>query len=337
MRSLLDISASTDAIVDLADWVEISTFINDDKSVSKEDLVRALMRAGSDRAEGEFREKAAETFDELSNRFEAMEQVGVPAPTSAYPFEVDGDLLRREADPFDAEHSGLVYTFLLGITRASMDSRSRQLRDIDPTQLFERVCAESLCQFWGGRSSLSDVFVTGTSNKALGARVQRRFEKLINQLANHLHEGVGWKPEAKSPGTGDGGLDLAVWRKFGDKRPGGLVGFAQCKSGDHWRDHLGRHNPGSICHRFFRKPLILPPLPIYMVPCRVSLDDWEHVMKQHSGILFDRCRIARFGTGLDSELLDSCKKWLEAVIERERQLLIKKKLKPPPVVGGTAP
>ncbi len=336
MRSLLDISATTDAIEDLADWVEISTFFHDDRTVSQEDLVRSLVRAGGDRAEQSAREKAIEAFDELSSRESAMGSDVAAFPFSSYPFEVDGDVLKRTAEPFDSSNTGLLYAFLLAITRASMDSKSRRLNEIDPTILFEELCAESLCQFWGGRSALADVFVTGTSNRSIPPGATRRFPRLIDALARHLHEGLGWKAGAISPGAGDGGLDLAVWRKFQDKRPGNLVGFAQCKTGEHWRDHLGRHNPRSISTRFFSARTVLAPLPIYMVPCRVSLDEWTHVMEQHSGLLFDRCRIAHFGTYTSSAIVKNCETWLNAAINREMNGLIERGLRsaPVPIASG---
>lgn len=322
MRSLLDISANTDTIEDLADWAEISSFFHDDKTVSQEDLVRALVRAGGTRAEDTAREKAAEAFDELGNRSIAIGSDVVTYPATAYPFEIDGDLLRRTVEPLDSGNPGLLYAFLLAVTRASMDSRSRTLSKIDPTALFEEVCAESLCQFWGGRSPGSDVFVAGTSNRAIAVGERRRFPKLINMLAEHLQEGGGWKKGARSPGAGDGGLDLAVWRRFHDKRPGGLVGFAQCKTGDHWRNHLGRHNPRSVCQKYFSSRVILPPMPVYMVPCCVSLTEWVDVMEQHSGILFDRCRITHFGTHMTPATIGTCALWLRAAIDRELDLLI---------------
>jgi hypothetical protein len=208
-----------------------------------------------------------------------------------------------------------------------MDSQTRQLKGLDPTLLFEEVCAEALCQFWGGRSSLSDVFIAGTSNRTAPAG-SHRFPTIINRLATHLQEGGGWKKGAPSPGAGDGGLDLAVWRRFHDKRPGGLVGFAQCKTGDHWRNHLGRRNPTSICGTYFVSPLVLAPLPVYMVPCRVGLDEWVNVMQQHMGILFDRCRITTFGTGLPDDLVKNCDSWVKAAIARELRDLEKKGMIP---------
>jgi hypothetical protein len=324
----------------LADWVEISTFFRDDKSVSQEDLVRALVREGGSRSEDRARELASDTFAELSEREAA---IGIPVATSAiaaYPYEVDGSLLRLSVDPFDAANTGLLYSFLLGITRASMDAETRTLNGVDPTGVFEELCAETLCQFWGGKTPLSDVFVTGTSNKAV-PNDQLRFPSMIDLLTGHLCEGAGWKKGAKSPGAGDGGLDIAVciavWRRFNDKRPGGLVGFAQCKTGDHWRNHLGRKNPRSICGKFFSSPLLLDPLSLYMVPCRVAIEDWRTATEEHNGILFDRCRIANFGTHLSAAVIGNCVTWLRSAIDRERQELIKRGLLPNPAAAVAAP
>jgi hypothetical protein len=332
MRSLLDLSARRDSVVDLADWVEISAFFRDDKSVSQEDLARSLVREGGDRSEDSAREKAIDAFNELAAREAAVGNIIGADPTAAYPFEIDGDLLKLIGNPLDGNNSGIVYAFLLAITRASMEAETRQLNGLDPTTVFEEVCAETLCQFWGGRSPLSDVFVTGTSNK-IATPPKKRFPTLVDILAGHLCEGGGWKQGAKSPGAGDGGLDLAVWRRFHDKRPGGLVGFAQCKTGDYWKEHLGKHNPEAICHRFLREPLVLSPLPIYMVPCRVGLDEWVGVMREHRGVLFDRCRIANFGTHLPAATIANCVAWLSGAIDRERQELIKKGLLPDPAAA----
>jgi hypothetical protein len=320
MRSLVDLSARCDRIVDLADWVEISTFFRDDKSISEEDLARSLIREGGARFEKAAREKAEAAFDELSSRAEAVGTTD-ENPVALYPFKLEGTVLTLVQDPFRDDHAGLLYSFLLAITRASMESTSRQLNAIDPTGLFEEICAEALCQFWGGRTPISDVFVAGTSNKTLPKQKKGRYPTIINAIAKNLQEGVGWKKTARSPGAGDGGLDVVVWRRFNDKRPGGLVGFAQCKTGDSWRDHLGKNNPESIAHKFFTTPLVLAPMAIYMVPCRVDEEEWEHTMRSHKGLLLDRCRITTFGTKLSDEIITRCTSWLQAAIEREQQKL----------------
>lgn len=336
MRSLLELSARTDTAVELADWVEMSAFFRADRTTSKEDLVRALIREGSNRSEQTYRDKATEAFNELDARDQAIGNSAADVPVACYPFEVDGDVLKLTQDPFDAKRTGLMYTFFLAITRASMDSQSRQLKSLDPTTLFEEVCAESLCQFWGGRSPVADVFITGTSNQDTVDQGQGRYRAIIDALTGHLQEGGGWKKGAKSPGAGDGGLDVAVWRRFQDKRPGGLVGFAQCKTGDRWREHLGKNNPNSICHSYFTSPLVLAPTAIYMVPCRVSLDEWSNVMRKHIGILFDRCRITTFCTNVNAQLINDCSTWTQAAIESETAELLKKKLINTPSTTGTA-
>ncbi|MGH7138278.1 MAG: hypothetical protein ACREHD_21215 [Pirellulales bacterium] len=325
MRSLLDLPARADCTLDLADWAEISAFFHDDRSISEEDLVRALVRGGdAGKAEHAAREMATEAFNELSTRETAIGNSLNVHPHSAYPYAIDGPLLKLSVDPFSENNPGLLYAFLLAITRASMDSGSRRMKGIDPTLLFEELCADVLCRFWGGSSDLSGVFVTGTSNKDVPLNTRKRFQKLIGALAGHIEEFGGWKDGAKSPGAGDGGLDMAVWRKFRDKRPGNLIGFAQCKTGDHWKDHLGRRNPESICHRFFRNRVALSPLAIYMVPCRVSEEEWEEVMLQHRGLLFDRCRIVNFGMDLAPRTLKKCASWLEAALTKERKALVSK-------------
>ena len=64
-----------------------------------------------------------------------------------------------------------------------------------------------------------------------------------------------------APRGGDGKLDLmVVWRKFSDGRPGVLAGFAQCKTGIHWRDHLAKLEPAAFSGKFMRQQLIVSPL-----------------------------------------------------------------------------
>ncbi len=335
MRSLCEISARSHTIEELADWVEISCFFRADRSVSKEDLVRSLVREGGNRFERTAREKATSAFDELETRSDSIGNTIGCSPIAVYPFDVDGDVLRLKVDPFADERAGLLYVFLLAVTRASMEASTRRLKRIDPTHLFEEVCADSLCQFWGGKSALADVLVAGTSNRG-AATVGRRFPIIVDTLAGHLKEGGGWKPGARSPGAGDGGLDLAVWRRFHDGRPGSLVGFAQCKTGDHWQDHLGTKNPLSFCHKYFQRPLVITPMPIYMVPCRVSVEEWSDVIRRHSGILFDRCRIANYGTHISPETTEKCAAWTVAAIEREMNDLIERGLvRATPVIGAT--
>src|SRR5689334_7868619 len=122
--NLLWLSSSDDQIVELADWVEVSTLFREDKSVSRQDLVRALCREQS--ISDHVAEKIAEeVFIELQDR---QKSCGKNPSTSAafYPFKLDspGDLLKRQENRLNPE-AETMYLFLLTITRADMSSSKR--------------------------------------------------------------------------------------------------------------------------------------------------------------------------------------------------------------------
>lgn len=312
-RSLLDLSVGDNLVIECADWVEMATLFKDDKTISQGDLARQLQKANIV-AKAKADEVAIETFDELNNRATALASF---TRTASYPFELvgGGKVLRLARRPSVKTNAGLVYLFLLTITRASMDSRHRKLASLDPTNVFEHLCAGALLSFWGGLKPQRDVFLMGTSRTA----GTHKFPALVTQLCKGLGEGQGWKPTAKSPRAGDGGLDVAVWTRFEDGRSGGLVAFAQCKTGDNWREHLGRKGPASFVHAYLSRPLVLDPLHIFMVPCRVEEGNWEYYTRQAKGLLFDRCRITSFSGSIARPVLLNCKNWLEAAINLERK------------------
>jgi hypothetical protein len=137
------------------------------------------------------------------------------------------------------------------------------------------------------------------------------------QDAQFLLDGNGWRLGALSPGGGDAKLDLAAWRRFADKRQGGLLGFAQCKTGVHWKDHLTKLRPETFCRRFFQQVPTVLPVRLYMVPNRIGSHRWE----EHSldgGLLMDRCRILQYGGALSLSTLRQCKRWFHAAYRRQR-------------------
>ena len=312
MQNLRELPSSDATYVEHADWVEITTLFKNGGDTSREDLARALKRSGfvtEDRA----RILAEEAFNELKDR----QQLAESCPEIAkYPFELvdNDDVLRRKQKSTNPADGGVVYLFLLAITRGSMHSTHRTLGGIDPTKVFEKLCADVLINFWGGRSAVSDVLIVGTARR----NGRRHFPTEIETLCNKLGEGGGWKKGARSPGAGDGSLDIAAWRRFPDKRRGGLVGFAQCKTGIHWREYLTKLKPEAFCGNYMREPLLLAPLAMYMVPCRVEYDRWDSDVRL-GGLLFDRCRITQYSTDIPEERLDECRVWLDAALEDTRK------------------
>ena len=102
-----------------------------------------------------------------------------------------------------------------------------QARRTDPTQVFERLCADILLSFWGGKTEYSGSLVFGTARKKSGHN--HKFESNIEELCLKLQHEGGMKIGEKPPGAGDGKLDVVVWRVFPDRRAGGLSASANAR------------------------------------------------------------------------------------------------------------
>jgi hypothetical protein len=321
--------STNDFIVEAADWVELTCLFRSDSNVSREDLKRELIRASritDQRAE----QRAADAFLELEDRVKVC---GLRKnAVNSYPFVLNSTKTLLEIKyPFrPTSNVACLYWFLLLISRMSMDSTSRVLKSIDPTKVFERLCADVLASFWAVGGSHSGAFIFGTAaNKGGKSKAAKRkaamhaFEKNIQQLCDHVGEGVGFKQGAALPGAGDGKLDVVSWRKFNDGRPGSLIGFAQCKTGVNWDEHLDELQPAKFSREFMRRQLIVEPVKLYMVPSRIESTQWD-VHTDHAGILLDRCRITQYGGTIRPEILKQCRDWARAAIQRQRKQIPKK-------------
>lgn len=314
MNSLLYVGSGDDEVVEHADWIETTTLFRADGNASLEDLARAIsVERGGAQEKG--RQLAQDAFDELADRIEACGTNAYPN-ISSYPFELKSNntVLQRKSAASGHPDAGLLYLFLLMLTRSDMASTARKKIAIDPTKVFERLCADVLKEFWGGDSEHCNCLVFGTAQLT----GQRRFQDHVSHLCTQLQEGVGWRTSARSPGAGDGKLDVVVYRRFRDKRPGGLVGFAQCKTGVHWREHLTKLQPRGFCQTYMMSPLIVDPTRIYMVPHRIVPNRWAE--DTHAGgLLFDRCRIVQYGNMIAAATLKDCRAWIETVLANNKK------------------
>lgn len=307
---------SDDNLVNLADWVEMKALLDADGNASQEDLARALQQAYS-MTDTEARTIAGDAFKELRDRERSCVPMAAKGPGWEYPFELNtgNNLLSRRVKLTAKSKAGMLYVFLLVATRADMDAQ-RKLDNLDPTVLFEQLCADILLNFWGGKSSLSGALVFGTARKKVA--LNKRFQANIEHLCTTLREGRGMKSGAKTPGAGDGKLDIVVYRVFSDGRSGGLVGFGQCKTGIHWKTHLTKLQPRSFCQKFLQEPLLIDPIRVYMVPHRVDGSDWNSHTTE-GGLLLDRCRLVQYGYEISKEVFDNCVAWSNAALDRQRQ------------------
>lgn len=305
-----------DSLVGLADWVEVKALLADDGNASQEDLARALEQAHSMKEE-DAKTVANDVFKELLDRSDSCVPVPGKGQKWEYPFTLNASrsLLSLRPKTGASTKAGLLYKFLLVASRADMDAQ-RRLKDLDPTALFEQLCADILLNFWGGRTDLSGALVFGTARTKTESN--QKFRANIDKLCATLKEGRGLKARAKAPGGGDGRLDVVVWRIFSDGRSGGLVGFGQCKTGIHWKDHLEKLVPRNFCRNYFEQPLILDPVRVYMVPHRVDGAAWN-THTGAGGLLLDRCRLVQYGYDISKDVFGNCKIWLNAALERQRQ------------------
>jgi hypothetical protein len=292
--------------VEHADWVELQCLIKADGSISREDLARAIKRPGFS-SEAGARELADQTFQELKDRVDTLGDL-----PGIYPYKLDSriDVLSYLPANSRTIQPRLPYLFLMTATRHTMASTRRRRAGIDPTQIFERICAQVLRYCWGGDDRCS-VFHVGTA--CPGGR--SNFPATVRALCLKMGEGGSWKKGARSPGAGDGGVDVVVWRAFRDRRQGNLVGFAQCKTGVNWREHIGKLRPVGFCGKFMAEPLIIEPRAFFMVPHRVLHSTWQDRMREGGVILFDRCRIAEYARSLDPVLLADAEAWTRAALK----------------------
>ena len=304
-----------DKLVSLADWVEMKALLEPDGNASQEDLSRALQRAHS-MEDTAARTLSGDVFKELADRQISCTSLSGKVAWE-YPFKlnVSGNLLSLGVKLSSQSRAGILYIFLLVASRADMDAQ-RKLNGLDPAVVFERLCADILLNFWGGKTNLSGSMVFGTARKK-GAH-NDKFRSNIEHLCLTLREGRGFKSGAKSPGSGDGKLDIVVWRVFSDKRAGGLVGFGQCKTGIHWKTHLTKLQPRSFSQRYFQQPLIVDPVRVYMVPHRIENSEWDDHATE-GGLLFDRCRLVQYGYDISRQIFGDCRVWLNAALKRQRK------------------
>ncbi len=305
-----------DSLVALADWVEIKALLADDRNASQEDLTRALEQAHS-MDEEDAKALAGDVFKELLDRHHSCVPLLEKGRQREYPFALNptATLLSLRAKFGPKTKAGLLYIFLLVTSRADMDTQ-RKLKGLDPAILFEQLCADILLNFWGGRTGRSGALVFGTARTK--TENDKKFQVNIDHLCATLKEGRGLKAKAKAPGGGDGKLDIVVWRIFSDGRAGGMVGFGQCKTGIHWKDHLTKLVPRNFCRDYFEQPLILDPMRVYMVPHRVDGAAWD-AHTGAGGLLMDRCRLVEYGYEISKDVFGNCKVWLDAALERQLQ------------------
>jgi hypothetical protein len=195
-----------------------------------------------------------------------------------YPFVLD------EAGLAYRSSSTLIYEYCLAVTR------SPSLTTGDYKQLpraFERLVGHAV-RLWLGEDATS--YRTGWPPDEDRPNT---FKETIQQLAVNSGEWT-WQPRNglyEEPRSGDGGMDLVVWRRPADYRTGGITLLGQCACGNDWEEKYKDLDVDDLKKKYCR----LPPAGesrFFATPHHVSHPKtWEDA-SIGAGIVFDRVRLA---------------------------------------------
>lgn len=107
----------------------------------------------------------------------------------------------------------------------------------------------------------------------------------------------------------DAGLDIVAWLPFPDGRSSKLILCGQCATGRYWRAKVNELLPIHWLQTWLANHPKVIPVKAFFVPHAVSVVDWEK-LGYHSGIFFDRFRIAHFAEkAIPKPFRDELEKW----------------------------
>ena len=314
MTEALALPASSAPREQLADWLELRTLVVEAKSTSFRDVVGQYKIGGITDSTKEYEEGAdvdieeddacealAESvFAEISERERAC-----GGPGTSYPYQVSGDLVNG-LPSIEAS----IYTFLALLSEFGKDAGPTHG---EGAKLFEEVSAKAAEVYLGGYHDAVHSTVFGFPRRLLPTG----FRAALDQLCSDLGEGICHRPERPLiEHQKDAKLDIVAWREFADRRPGKLIAFGQCATGQDWGEKIAElPNTDKWCSWWMADMPAVLPIRLFFVPHRIEYDAWSWT-NMIGGILFDRCRIAHLTADIDSDIASRCAKWSAHVLEK---------------------
>ena len=299
-----------------ADFLELSVFRSESRSISIHEYIRDLKIANADEtlADSEDDELPDEdldqseplaeaAFDELDDRNQSCGN-----GANRYPFEIASNSLKLCADGQDS-----VYTFLALLSWFGKDAGPAGLNG---EKLFEEVCARVAAAYLGGPAPQVKWKVFGFPRRV----EPKGFKAALDALCNELCEGVGHhKARPKLPHEKDAKLDVVAWREFDDRRQGKLIIFGQCATGNDWVGKV-TELPQTVdwCTTWMADRPGVWPVRSFFVPHRIERTSWFDTCVK-GGILHDRCRIASLSFGINGKLKADLSSWSTFVLNNIRR------------------
>lgn len=255
---------------DIADCLESLILCSPSRAVGLrqlQDFAEAVLQVGD----------ASLTFavNRMKNRKQILGQ--------SYPFDFDvGSVIRQD--------NSLIYPytqFLLmsGTALVQLDSGESALSG--PEQWFEELTLQSVCNWLG----------TGSEGVRFGwpsdAGRPPEFSEAIRWLSNRMNVelGTAYRPPIRK----DGGVDVVVWRPFGDRRTGFPILLVQCTL---QKDLISKARDIDVTNWSGWLALDHSPMTALATPRVISesTDRWNQLSRQT--LVFERIRLSRCFPGL---------------------------------------
>jgi hypothetical protein len=308
-RILINEPAASDSIVDKADYIEVNALIADDQSYSFADYVSDVRRGGSleiaDEGDPNSYESlvdpGGEESEALANEASFELEDRLNSCDGGYPFVVGENYIQAKPDAYDSPYTFMLLLAVFGNTVPDQTEAPR---------LFEDLAGEAARSYFGGSENGIDLFRFGSPRR----EAPKSFRDAVTELCRLLGEGGGVRERPTIHRQKDAKLDLAVWRRFPDRRIGQMIGFGQCATGTNWTEKLSELTPLAFCKSWLMSMPAVDPISMFFVPYRITRTEWD-VAANTAGIIFDRCRIAHHLRDISSDLTDRCARWSKSMLE----------------------
>jgi len=300
--------------VEHADWMELEAIRSLDGSSSFEELARYVRMSGTteslvddldpeDPHDGggvQSDAVAANAWAEIERR-----HIACGGSEGGYPFQMTrGSITLRN----DWRLSPYIFQLLLSAFGLKAGPQGTY-----PDRQFEQLSATAIHNYLGGNDNAAEFCKFGHPREDGSG-----FRAALRDLCLRMNAGVV-NPHARGLNSQrDAGLDVVAWIPFRDRRPGQLVAFGQCATGQDWREKLFDISPHTFRELWLLEGWEPLPVRVFLLPRCVPDNHWREANVK-GGIVLDRCRIACLVDRFPGSLLSSCEAWTEYVVKRVRE------------------